>query len=102
MRTEAEHGVFVVEGPRSLRTLLSSPYPVVSVLLRPERVAGLADVVVSARHRGVPVYVAGRQVFEASPGFRCTGASWPWPGACPIRSPWLCSQMRRRPWSWKG
>jgi tRNA G18 (ribose-2'-O)-methylase SpoU len=68
-RIEAEHGVFVVEGARSLRTLLASPYPLLSMLLRPERLAGLADVVAAAHSRQAPVYVAGRQVFDGIAGF---------------------------------
>ncbi len=68
-RAEREHGVFVVEGARSVRTLLTSPYPVLSVLLRPERLAGLADVVAEAHERRAPVYVAGRQVFDGIAGF---------------------------------
>lgn len=69
VRVEAEHGLFVVEGARSLRALLASPYPLLSVLLRPERLAGLADVVAAAYTLGAPVYVAGRQVFDGIAGF---------------------------------
>jgi tRNA G18 (ribose-2'-O)-methylase SpoU len=68
-RIEGQHGVFVVEGARPVRTLLTSPYPLVSVLLRPERLAGLADVVAAATERGAPVYVAGREVFDRIAGF---------------------------------
>lgn len=68
-RVEGEHGVFVVEGARSLRTLLASAYPLVSLLLRPERLTGLADMVAEAQAQGAPVYVAGRQVFDGIAGF---------------------------------
>ncbi len=68
-RIEHEHGVFVVEGARSLRTLLTSAYPLISILLRPERLEGLADVLARADERGAPIYVAGRQVFDGIAGF---------------------------------
>ncbi len=68
-RIEAEHGIFVVEGARSLRTLLESPFPLVSILLLPERLDGLADVVAAAHERRAPVFVAGRRVFDGIAGF---------------------------------
>ena len=64
VRVEAEHGLFVVEGARSLRALLASPYPLLSVLLRPERLAGLADVVAAAYD------ARGAGVCRRSPGLR--------------------------------
>jgi tRNA G18 (ribose-2'-O)-methylase SpoU len=68
-RIEAEHGIFVVEGARSLRTLLESPFPLVSILLLPQRLDGLADVVAAAHERRAPVFVAGRRVFDGIAGF---------------------------------
>ena len=68
-RIEAEHGIFVVEGARSLRTLLGSPFPLVSILLLSERLDGLADVLAAAHERRAPVFVAGRRVFDGIAGF---------------------------------
>jgi tRNA G18 (ribose-2'-O)-methylase SpoU len=68
-RLEADEGVFVVEGARTVRTLLASRWPVLSVLLRPERLAGVADVVEEAERRGAPVYIAAPACFDAIAGF---------------------------------
>ena len=68
-RLESGHGVFVVEGARSVRTLLASGWPVISLLLRPERAAGLVDAVQAAERGGAPVYVAGPDVFDRIAGF---------------------------------
>jgi tRNA G18 (ribose-2'-O)-methylase SpoU len=61
--------VFVVEGARSVRLLLDSEWPVLSLLLRPERLASMADAVEAASRRGAPVYVAGPAVFDQIAGF---------------------------------
>jgi tRNA G18 (ribose-2'-O)-methylase SpoU len=66
---ETEHGVFVVEGARTVRQLLDSRWPVLSVLLRPDREAPLADVVAVSEQRDVPVYVAAPVVFDRIAGF---------------------------------
>jgi tRNA G18 (ribose-2'-O)-methylase SpoU len=68
-RMEAGQGVFVVEGPGAVRTLLNTGWPVLSVLLRPERVAALVDVVDATETRGAPVYVASPACFDAIAGF---------------------------------
>jgi tRNA G18 (ribose-2'-O)-methylase SpoU len=68
-RLEAEQGVFVVEGARTVRTLLTSRWALLSVLLRPERVAALRDVVEAAEAGGVPVYVAQPDCFDGIAGF---------------------------------
>jgi tRNA G18 (ribose-2'-O)-methylase SpoU len=68
-RLEAGEGVFVVEGLRAVRTLLVSRWPLLSVLLRPERVNGVGDVVEEAERRGVPVYIAAAACFDAIAGF---------------------------------
>jgi tRNA G18 (ribose-2'-O)-methylase SpoU len=62
-------GVFVVESARAVRQLFASDWPVGSVLLRPERLDSVADVVAEAQARGVPVYVADRDVYDAVAGF---------------------------------
>ena len=68
-RFEADQGVFVVEGLRTLRILLVSRWPLLSVLLRPGRLAGLGDVVDEAERRGAPVYVAEPACFDSIAGF---------------------------------
>jgi tRNA G18 (ribose-2'-O)-methylase SpoU len=68
-RLESEHGVFVVEGARSVRVLLASGWPVISLLLRRERLGGMADAVQAAGRAGAPVYVAGPDVFDRVAGF---------------------------------
>jgi tRNA G18 (ribose-2'-O)-methylase SpoU len=66
---EGRHAVFVVEGARAVRRLVASSWPVHSVLLRPERVAAMRDVVASVLAAGVPVYVARSGVFDHIAGF---------------------------------
>jgi tRNA G18 (ribose-2'-O)-methylase SpoU len=61
--------VFVVEGAHSVGQLLNSAWPVHSLLLRPERVDALSDVVQAFERRGAPVYVAGPAVFDRIAGF---------------------------------
>ncbi|HUJ66289.1 MAG TPA: RNA methyltransferase [Acidimicrobiales bacterium] len=68
-RMEADEGLFVVEGPGAVRMLLTTDWPVLSVLLRPERAATLVDVVGAAQTRGAPVYVASPACFDAIAGF---------------------------------
>ena len=66
---EAEHGIFVVEGALAVRRLLGSKWPLLSVLVRPDRVTAVADAVEVATARGAPVYVAGPEVFDHIAGF---------------------------------
>jgi tRNA G18 (ribose-2'-O)-methylase SpoU len=68
-RLESGHGVFVVEGARSVRVLVASGWPVISLLLRPERLAGMADAVHAAQRQGAPVYIASPDVFDRISGF---------------------------------
>jgi tRNA G18 (ribose-2'-O)-methylase SpoU len=68
-RVEAGHGVFVVEGALAVRRLLGSRWPVRSLLVRPERLAAVADAVHGAEQAGVPVYVAGQSVFDHIAGY---------------------------------
>jgi tRNA G18 (ribose-2'-O)-methylase SpoU len=68
-RLEHGHGVFVVEGAHTVRRLLESRWPARSLLLRPERLAALGDMIVTADRRGVPVYVASGSVFDRIAGF---------------------------------
>jgi tRNA G18 (ribose-2'-O)-methylase SpoU len=66
---DAGHGVFVVEGARSVGQLLNSGWPVHSLLLLPERVDALSDAVQEFERRGAPVYVAGPAVVDRIAGF---------------------------------
>ncbi|HVA76077.1 MAG TPA: RNA methyltransferase [Acidimicrobiales bacterium] len=66
---DRDEGVFVIEGARSLETLLDSPWPLVSVLLTPSRAAALRDMVDAAESRGAPVYVAGSEIFDGIAGY---------------------------------
>jgi tRNA G18 (ribose-2'-O)-methylase SpoU len=68
-RVEADHGVFVVEGALAVRRLLGSNWSVRSVLVRPERLGAVADVVATAEAHGVAVFVAGQPVFDRVAGF---------------------------------
>jgi tRNA G18 (ribose-2'-O)-methylase SpoU len=68
-RREVQHGVFVVEGWRALDTLLVSDWPLLSLLIRPERVPGVAAAIGEAERRGAPVYVAESAVFDRIAGF---------------------------------
>lgn len=52
-----------------MRRLFDSGWPVASLMLRPERLDGMADVVASAEMSGVPVYLAERDVFDSTTGF---------------------------------
>jgi tRNA G18 (ribose-2'-O)-methylase SpoU len=66
---ETDHGVFVVEGAGTVRQLLTSEWPVVSILLLPQRVHAMADAIGAAEQLGAPVYVAGPAVFDRIAGF---------------------------------
>ncbi len=48
---------------------MASSWAVRSVLLRPERIEAMSDVVASADDRGVPVYVAPAEVYDRVAGF---------------------------------
>ena len=52
-----------------MRLLLPSPWPLLSLLLRRERVTAMADVVAGAEAVGAPVYVAGQASFDRIAGF---------------------------------
>ena len=59
----------MVEGSRSVAQLLGSAWPVISLLLRPERVVAMADAIEATERRHAPVYVAERKVFDGIAGF---------------------------------
>ncbi len=63
-RYEHRHGVLIAEGPNPVRRLLSSPYPVRSLLLAEERVAEQAAVIAALARRAdpPPVYVVTREL----------------------------------------
>src|ERR1022692_2717840 len=59
---EVQHGLFIAEGEKVIRRALGAGYPVRSLLVTPERLAGLGDLVGSL---AAPVYVVAPQVAEA-------------------------------------
>jgi tRNA G18 (ribose-2'-O)-methylase SpoU len=63
---EAEHGVFVVEGPMAIERLLHSDHRVRSLLLLASQARRLAPALAG---QDVPVYVGSREVLAATAGF---------------------------------
>jgi len=66
---EADHGVFVAEGLRTVSVLLESSWPVISILLTANRAASAGGLISTAEQRGASAYVAGADVFDAVAGF---------------------------------
>jgi tRNA G18 (ribose-2'-O)-methylase SpoU len=64
---EAAHGLFMAEGEKVIRRAIAAGYGVRSMLVTPERLAGLADV---AGAGGGPVYVISHEVAERVTGYR--------------------------------
>src|SRR5215831_13890119 len=64
---EAEHGLFMAEGEKVIRRAIAAGYGVRSMLVTPERLAGLLDV---AGACGGPVYVISHEVAERVTGYR--------------------------------
>jgi len=65
--TEAARGLFMAEGEKVIRRAIAAGYGVRSVLVTPDRLAGLADV---AGACGGPVYVISHEVAERVTGYR--------------------------------
>ncbi|MEP6660249.1 MAG: RNA methyltransferase [Acidimicrobiales bacterium] len=63
---ESENGIFIAEGKIVVRRLLASGYQTRSVLVAPNRVEALADVLTALE---CPVYVAASPVLDAIAGF---------------------------------
>jgi tRNA G18 (ribose-2'-O)-methylase SpoU len=61
---EAEHGLFIAEGEKVIRRAIGAGYPVRSLLVTPDRVAGLAGTCAG------PVYVITHDVAEQITGYR--------------------------------
>jgi tRNA G18 (ribose-2'-O)-methylase SpoU len=61
---EAEHGLFIAEGEKVIRRAIGAGYPVRSLLVTPDRVAGLAGACAG------PVYVITHDVAEQITGYR--------------------------------
>jgi tRNA G18 (ribose-2'-O)-methylase SpoU len=64
---EAAHGLFMAEGEKVIRRAIAAGYGVRSMLVTPDRLAGLADV---AGACGGPVYVISHEVAERVTGYR--------------------------------
>ena len=63
---ESENGIFIAEGKIVVRRLLASDYRTRSVLVAPNRVDALSDVLADLE---CPVYVAASPVLDAIAGF---------------------------------
>lgn len=68
-RVERDRSVFVVEGRLAVERLLTSSYPVRSVLVDDRQLATSPGLVTAARARGAPVYVGSRAVVADTVGF---------------------------------
>ena len=64
---EAAHGLFVAEGEKVIRRAIGAGYPVRSLLVTPDRLAGLADLATACVG---PVYVTPHDVAERITGYR--------------------------------
>jgi tRNA G18 (ribose-2'-O)-methylase SpoU len=64
---ESGHGLFVAEGEKVIRHAIGAGYRVRSLLVTPERLAGLAE---AAGSCPAPVYVVSPQVAESLTGYR--------------------------------
>ena len=62
---EAANGLFIAEGEKVIRRALGAGYPVRSLLVTPDRLAGLADLAGAG-----PVYVIAHDVAERITGYR--------------------------------
>jgi tRNA G18 (ribose-2'-O)-methylase SpoU len=63
---EAEHGLFIAEGEKVIRRAVTAGYPVRSLLLTGQHLAGLADLLDGF---AAPAYVVSEQVAERLTGF---------------------------------
>ena len=64
---EAAHGLFVAEGEKVIRRAIGAGYPMRSLLVTPDRLAGLADLATACVG---PVYVTPHDVAERITGYR--------------------------------
>ena len=68
-RTEADQAIFMVEGRLAVDRLLTSGYPIRSLLVDERQVVPARDLVAATRSRGAPVFVGSRAVVAATVGF---------------------------------
>jgi tRNA G18 (ribose-2'-O)-methylase SpoU len=71
---EAAHGLFLAEGEKVIRRAVAAGYPLRSLLMTEQHVAGLTDLLERCT---APAYVASDEVVERLTGFA---------GACPCRA----------------
>lgn len=64
---ESVHGLFVAEGEKVIRSAIGAGYRLRSLLVTPQRLAGLGDL---AQSCPAPVYVVAPQVAESLTGYR--------------------------------
>ena len=68
-RLGVDQSVFVVEGKLAVERLLTSRYPVRSLLVDDHQVGAVGDLVVATQAQGAPVFVGSRAVVAATVGF---------------------------------
>ncbi len=64
---EAAHGLFVAEGEKVIRRAVAAGYPMRSLLVGQDKLAGLADLIAGSPG---PVYVIAPEIAEALTGYR--------------------------------
>lgn len=69
IRTESDGSFFMVEGKLAVERLLRSSFPVRSLLVDDHQATAVAGLVAAVRARGVPVFVAPRDVVAETVGF---------------------------------
>jgi tRNA G18 (ribose-2'-O)-methylase SpoU len=69
IRLDAQASVFVVEGRLAVDRLLTSGYPIRSLLVDDHQVTAAGDLVEATRSRGAPVFVGSRAVVADTVGF---------------------------------
>jgi tRNA G18 (ribose-2'-O)-methylase SpoU len=69
IRRDADDPVFVVEGRLAVERLLTSEYPVRSLLVDDHQLTAVGDLVEATRTRGAPVFVGSRSLVASTVGF---------------------------------
>ncbi len=69
-RYEHQHGVLIAEGPNPVRQLLSSRYPLRSLLVAEERLTAVGELTAGAGRQQAPVYAVPQGVLEEVVRFR--------------------------------
>lgn len=70
-RLEAEQGIFVAESPTVIEVAMNSGYEVISLLTDTRMISGIGRII-DRLPKGVPIYVAEREVLTQMTGFELT------------------------------